>query len=418
MESAIHEGAVRSSSSLSMPGPGTPQNFKRRLLLVYIHGFNGTETTFKDLHLQVHGALAGLLTDSHVVHTRIYPRYKSEGDFQAAVNQFSKWLSPHEADDLDVILLGHSMGGLMAADVALLHDGAKPKHKILGLVNFDTPFLGLDPGVFSAGLATLFQKNDETPEEKLADQQRALGFESVYNDPNFNPSDHPYLKSNAQWRNDANLPERGLIKGIKHCTQKKIAKEKRRTDKHSLKSRISAFAAPMIFASGVRNHSELQQRYQRLKDLDKAEHGPERLRFINYYTSSTGRREVKDETTKKSKWSMHTPSITSSTSSNRMGDRAFSESDSLATSDSTQNSDTPKSNNLRRFILLPSAHWKEDNDSNWIPVTMEGMDEIEAHTSMFSPTGGHYDYLLGDTVALVEQWIQNDFSRRLLQDIN
>lgn len=49
---------------------------------------------------------------------------------------------------------------------------------------------------------------------------------------------------------------------------------------------------------------------------------------------------------------------------------------------------------------------------------MEGMDEIEAHTSMFSPTGGHYDYLLGDTVALVEQWIQNDFSRRLLQDIN
>lgn len=181
----------------------------------------------------------------------------------------------------------------MAADVALLHDGAKPKHKILGLVNFDTPFLGLDPGVFSAGPATLFQKNDETPEEKLADQQRALGFESVYNDPNFNPSDHPYPKSNAQWRNDANLPERGLIKGIKHCTQKKIAKEKRRTDKHSLKSRISAFAAPMIFASGVRNHSELQQRYQRLKDLDKAEHGPERLRFINYYTSSTGRREVK-----------------------------------------------------------------------------------------------------------------------------
>lgn len=91
MEFAIHEGAVRSSSSLSMSGPGTPQNFKRRLLLIYIHGFNGTETTFQNLPLQVHGALTGLLTDSHVVHTRIYPRYKSEGDFQAAVNQFSKW---------------------------------------------------------------------------------------------------------------------------------------------------------------------------------------------------------------------------------------------------------------------------------------------------------------------------------------
>lgn len=207
-------------------------------------------------------------------------------------------LSPHEADDLDVILLGHSMGGLMAADVALLHDGAKPKHKILGLVNFDTPFLGLDPGVFSAGLATLFQKNDETPEE-LVDQQKALVFEAVCNDPNFNPPDHPCPKSNAQWRNDADLPERGLIKGIKHCTQKKIAKEKKRADKHSLKSRISAFGAPIKFASGVRNHSELQRRYQRLTDLEKAGHGPERLRFINYYTSSTSRREVKG--------ALHTP---------------------------------------------------------------------------------------------------------------
>ena len=48
---------------------------------------------------------------------------------------------------------------------------------------------------------------------------------------------------------------------------------------------------------------------------------------------------------------------------------------------------------------------------------MEGMDEAEAHQSMFSP-GASYDYLVGDTVSLVEQSVQSDFSRRLLQAIN
>jgi hypothetical protein len=74
-----------------MPGPGGPQESKRRLLLIYIHGFNGSESTFQDLPVHVHGALAGLLSESHVVYTRIYPRYKSQGDFQVAVNQFSDW---------------------------------------------------------------------------------------------------------------------------------------------------------------------------------------------------------------------------------------------------------------------------------------------------------------------------------------
>jgi hypothetical protein len=73
-----------------------------------------------------------------------------------------------------------------------------------------------------------------------------------------------------------------------------------------------------------------------------------------------------------------------------------------------------QSTKLRKFVLLPSAHWKEDRNLNWLPVTMEGMDEAEAHQSMFIP-GASYDYLVGDTVALVEQWVQTDLTRRLLQ---
>lgn len=37
-----------------------------------------------------------------------------------ARDNFSKWLEPHEGDDTDVVLVGHSMGGLLAAEVILM----------------------------------------------------------------------------------------------------------------------------------------------------------------------------------------------------------------------------------------------------------------------------------------------------------
>lgn len=37
-----------------------------------------------------------------------------------ARDNFSKWLEPHEGDGTDVVLVGHSMGGLLAAEVILM----------------------------------------------------------------------------------------------------------------------------------------------------------------------------------------------------------------------------------------------------------------------------------------------------------
>jgi pimeloyl-ACP methyl ester carboxylesterase len=205
-------------------------------------------------------------------------------------------LLPHEADDLDVILLGHSMGGLMAADVALLQIGTKPKHRILGLVNFDTPFLGLHPHVFSFGIGSLFQKTDEISGNGLADEEQKRIFETVYSDPNFNPPDIPDipdLNTTPQLRNDARLSERGLIKHGKHHFQKRRAEKKKREEECGGKSKISSLVAPMKFASGVNNKSELRLRYQRLQELENAAYNARRLRFVNYYTSSTGRPKTK-----------------------------------------------------------------------------------------------------------------------------
>lgn len=49
---------------------------------------------------------------------------------------------------------------------------------------------------------------------------------------------------------------------------------------------------------------------------------------------------------------------------------------------------------------------------------MENMDEVVAHQSMFIPQGARYERLVGDTVALIEQWIQSDLSRQLLAEFN
>lgn len=93
---------------------------RRTLLVVYIHGFMGDNTSFQSFPAHVHNYLREELSETHVIHSKIYPRYKTYKAIEVARDNFSKWLEPHEDENTDVILIGHSMGGLLAADVALM----------------------------------------------------------------------------------------------------------------------------------------------------------------------------------------------------------------------------------------------------------------------------------------------------------
>ncbi len=98
-------------------------NGKRRLLVVYIHGYKGTDTSFQSFPAHVHHFLKHALSETHVVHSKIYPRYKTYKAMDMARDNFSKWLEPHESPSTDVILVGHSMGGLLNAEVVLMVSG-------------------------------------------------------------------------------------------------------------------------------------------------------------------------------------------------------------------------------------------------------------------------------------------------------
>lgn len=395
-------------------------------------------------------------------------------------------LSPHEADDLDVILLGHSLGGILAADVALLQANERPKHRILGLVNFDVPFLGLHPRIIPTGIMSSMPKKDLPPEDTLAGEEVSLGLDPTYKPvaphPNFDPP----------FRNDVRLVERGFLKGMMHFVNKN-------TD-HLSRSIFDRLVSPVKFANCVNNYSELRQRHRRLMELEKAEFSPGRVRFVNYYTTSTGRASRKtkasppkdegleqtaqsatassqelseapsvftseapsifshaetvtstmsnlaleeknssltsldpppiaeednaekveehfplsqDETIEKNRSSLDLTSNTSSPSLNQTDSQHPPEPPSTSTSEPAHTPE-PAKRKLRKFILLPSDHWKRESNSHWTPILMEDMDEVTAHQSMFIPKGANYDHLVGDTVALIEQWVQNDLSRRLL----
>jgi hypothetical protein len=81
----------RSSSTHSIVPPESGRDGRRTLLLIYIHGFLGNEMSFQSFPAHVHGLLSILVSETHAVHTKIYPRYKSRKAIEIARDDFSAW---------------------------------------------------------------------------------------------------------------------------------------------------------------------------------------------------------------------------------------------------------------------------------------------------------------------------------------
>ena len=237
------------------------------------------------------------------------------------------------------------MGGILSAEVCLKRPdnpiySAHFVHRILGTINFDVPFLGMHPGVIVSGLGSLFRPGGQdttsptgnvpmpmpfgehdpstTPSiESVVQQPQSPGETSPtgssyfpqrtnsslasisqdastiasgsspvsplsvpVNDPNFNP----------RFENDVVRPVR---KGWDNALYfvKKHAGELT----HATKSLVTSH---LEFGGTMADYKTLHDRYKKIRALEDIEDtdpggsdnkAARRVRFVNYYTASTGR---------------------------------------------------------------------------------------------------------------------------------
>ncbi|KAI8330935.1 hypothetical protein EDC96DRAFT_527813 [Choanephora cucurbitarum] len=134
------------------------ESYKDKLLLIFVHGFRGTDTSFKDFPNRLRTDLSNTIKAD--VSTLVYPSYKTAGELKLAVNNFSSWLCEQVAQirkeqkisqgSIMIALLGHSMGGIVSAETILRfhanEDNCQEKllgAKIIGMLAFDTPFYSI-----------------------------------------------------------------------------------------------------------------------------------------------------------------------------------------------------------------------------------------------------------------------------------
>ena len=220
------------------------------------------------------------------------------------------------------------MGGILSAEVALLQSfNAYEKvlrHRIVGTINFDTPFLGMHPGVVLSGIGSIFRPAPSTPGGSISEagnqelnpgefsneasiespnvlQQQSftqlpsshssttwLPTESVAsgaypssplasptNDPNYNPPfpNDVRMKTRTGWGNALHFINKHSD-GLARATR----------------SYVTSY---FEFGGCLADYNGLKNRYSQLRSLEEADSrrrdGHRRVRFVNYYTASTGR---------------------------------------------------------------------------------------------------------------------------------
>eukprot|EP00833_Pecoramyces_ruminatium_P000208 jgi/Orpsp1_1/1174240/evm.model.c7180000049376.2 len=171
---------------------------KKHLIIAYVHGFKGDENTFGDLPELLKKNFGAKNIE---INNEIFKPFETKGEFDIIVNRIIEWIY-EIADNKPIVLMGHSMGGILVADAfRKISKGSIPKYRysnhpnIIGVFGFDSPYFGLTNSVYGAGIKKVGEtissvsnymssylsnnKNDNS-----LDQTSNLQFKTSENNPN------------------------------------------------------------------------------------------------------------------------------------------------------------------------------------------------------------------------------------------
>ncbi|PBL02342.1 hypothetical protein ARMGADRAFT_1005737 [Armillaria gallica] len=186
------------------------------LLLVFIHGFKGDDETFLQFPQRMQHVLSDTIPDC-TVESIVFPVYETKGDLNEAVVRFADWLttltverevaSGGGAGKAKIVLCGHSMGGILAADTLREFVKTKPDQraplwpKIIACIAYDTPYLGLHPYVFksSATKATEYVSTARTVGSALLGSFAGFGVKKAADSKPAAEDTPPPLESKTSW---------------------------------------------------------------------------------------------------------------------------------------------------------------------------------------------------------------------------